>query len=67
MEHKKNFIIILLSFFSLFLFADENLEILVNDAMESNPEISAIEFQIKALNEKDVILLFIPLAVSIYT
>ena len=54
MEHKKNFIIILLSFFSLFLFADDSLEILVNKAMDANPEISAIEFQIQALSEKEI-------------
>ena len=49
-----NLLIILFLFSSLFLVADENLEILINDAMEANPEISAIEFQIQALNEKEI-------------
>ena len=47
-------LIILLISFSFVLVADENLEILINEAMETNPEISSIEFQIEALNEKEI-------------
>jgi len=47
-------LIIIFLFFSLFLVADENLEILVKKAMKANPEISSIEFQIEALNEKEI-------------
>ncbi len=55
MKHKKILFIIIFSFSIFFLLADENLEILVSKAMEANPEISTIEFQIKALNEKEII------------
>ena len=54
MKHKKILFIIIFSFSIFFLLADENLEILVSEAMEANPEISTIEFQIKALNEKEI-------------
>lgn len=54
MKWKINSLIISLLLFYISLFADENLEILVNKAMVENPEISAIEFQIQALNEKEI-------------
>lgn len=46
--------LILLSFSFYFLSANEALDKLINEAMEANLEISAIEFQIKALNEKEI-------------
>ncbi len=46
--------LILLSFSFYFLSANEALEQLLNEAMEANPEISAIEYQIKALREKEI-------------
>jgi len=46
--------LILLSFSFYFLSANEVLEQLLNEAMEANPEISAIEYQIKALQEKEI-------------
>jgi outer membrane protein, heavy metal efflux system len=54
METSKIPLIILFSLLSLFLAADDTLETLINDALEANPEISAIEFQVKALKEKEV-------------
>lgn len=44
----------ILSFSVLFLLADENLTILLDKAMRANPEISSLEFQIEALNEKEI-------------
>ena len=46
--------IILISLFSFILLADENLNNLISKAMKANPEISVIEFQIKALKEKEI-------------
>lgn len=54
MKHKKILYIIIFSFSIFFLLADENLEMLISEAMEANPEISSIEFQIEALNEKEI-------------
>ena len=54
MLRKKNFMIILISLFSFILLADENLNNLISEAMKANPEISVIEFQIKALKEKEI-------------
>ena len=54
MNWKFSSLIISLLLFSISLFADEDLEALVNIAMEVNPEISKIEFQIHALSEKEI-------------
>ena len=54
MEYKKLLLFILLIVVSFYLFADNDLEILINNAMIANPEISSIEFQIEALNEKEI-------------
>ena len=44
----------ILSFSVFFLLADENLTFLLDIAMRANPEISSLEFQIEALNEKEI-------------
>ena len=54
MKHKKILFTIIFSLSIFILSADENLEMLVSEAMEANPEISAIEYQIKALDEKEI-------------
>jgi len=54
MKRKKILLIMILSFSVLFLLADENLTILLDKAMRANPEISSLEFQIEALNEKEI-------------
>jgi cobalt-zinc-cadmium efflux system outer membrane protein len=54
MKSRKIMLSILLIFSSFLLFADGNLEQLLDQAMEANPEISAVEFQIKALTEKEI-------------
>ncbi len=54
MKLNKPTVFILLFFINFFLTADENLEILINKAMEASPEISTIEFQIKAIKEKEI-------------
>ncbi len=54
MKFNKIPLIILLILFSFLLSADENLEQLLEKAIEVNPEISAINFQIKALTEKEI-------------
>jgi len=54
MESRKIMLFTLLIFSSFLLFADGNLEQLLDQAMEANPEISAINFQIKALTEKEI-------------
>jgi len=54
MKRKKILLIMILSFSVLFLLADENLTILLDKVMRANPEISSLEFQIEALNEKEI-------------
>ena len=54
MKRKNILLIMILSFSVFFLLADENLTFLLDIAMRANPEISSLEFQIEALNEKEI-------------